>query len=368
MRALPYAAGLTLRRLALAAILSAGCAPSGAEGGNVNTVPVEFDGRTIQIAVPAGMSYAEELLPVYAGMVRDMGADARAVFWPDSSLAALRGGASRADLKVAAAVVAVFKGDLAQTAEQVRGFFAYESTNRERILKSYSTDTTEYARVQGVLRQDPEGRDDIPLPLGPGPRVGLASFHLEDRAGIQIQANSLTVQSAGGPVSMTSLRAIATVIVGDRVLGMFLVRNSRPTTRAVADLSREIRAWVQETLAANDAKIAGESRKDPESADSSETYPKLGDFVYVEELPEAVRKVPPNYPEAARTAGISGTVMVQALIGRDGRVKDTRIIKSIPALDRDAVLAVRQWEFKPARAKKAAIAVWVAIPVKFTLN
>ena len=94
--------------------------------------------------------------------------------------------------------------------------------------------------------------------------------------------------------------------------------------------------------------------------------PKPGDYVYVEELPEAITKVPPEYPDIGRS--VEGTVLVQALVGRDGRVKDTRIVKSIPLLDDAAVKAVRQWVFKPAMAKGSPIAVWVAVPVKFTLK
>jgi len=96
--------------------------------------------------------------------------------------------------------------------------------------------------------------------------------------------------------------------------------------------------------------------------------PKLGDVIYVEELPEAQEKTAPSYPEAARKRGIQGTVMVQALVGRDGLVHDTRVVASIPGLDEAAVAAVVQRRFEPARAKGKPIAVWVAIPVKFSLH
>jgi len=96
--------------------------------------------------------------------------------------------------------------------------------------------------------------------------------------------------------------------------------------------------------------------------------PKFGDYVYVEELPEAITRVPPSYPEAARRAGVTGTVMVQALVARDGSVADARIVKSIPPLDDAALAAVRQWRFKPAMAHGDPVPVWVGIPVKFSLH
>src|SRR5262245_129607 len=91
--------------------------------------------------------------------------------------------------------------------------------------------------------------------------------------------------------------------------------------------------------------------------------PNINDYVYVEELPEAITKVPPTYPPGVT---LEGTVLVQALVGTDGRIKDTKIVKSVESLDEAAVAAVRQWVFKPAMAAGKPVAVWVAIPVKFT--
>ncbi len=96
--------------------------------------------------------------------------------------------------------------------------------------------------------------------------------------------------------------------------------------------------------------------------------PRFGEYVYVEELPEAITKAQPVYPDLAREAGVDGTVMVQALVGKDGKVKDTRIVKSIAMLDGAAVAAVKQWVFKPALSNNKPVAVWVAVPVKFSLH
>lgn len=103
-------------------------------------------------------------------------------------------------------------------------------------------------------------------------------------------------------------------------------------------------------------------------APSEDAMPKFGDYVYVEELPEAVTRVPPTYPDLAREAGVDGTVMVQALVGKDGKVKDVRVVKSIPMLDESAKAAVRQWVFKPALSNNKPVAVWVGVPVKFSLH
>jgi protein TonB len=92
------------------------------------------------------------------------------------------------------------------------------------------------------------------------------------------------------------------------------------------------------------------------------------DGVYVEELPQAMDRTAPVYPEAARRAGITGTVMVEALVGKDGHVQATKIVRSIPELDAAAEAAVKKWVFEPAKSKGEPVAVWVAVPIKFSID
>lgn len=91
--------------------------------------------------------------------------------------------------------------------------------------------------------------------------------------------------------------------------------------------------------------------------------PAYGEYVYVEELPEAITKAMPEYPSDFR---MEGTVVVQALVGTEGRVIETKVVKSVPILDEAAIAAVKKWVFKPAMANGRPVAVWVAVPVKFS--
>jgi TonB family protein len=88
----------------------------------------------------------------------------------------------------------------------------------------------------------------------------------------------------------------------------------------------------------------------------------------VEELPVAIKEVKPQYPKESRERDEEGTVLIQALIDAQGRVRRTRIARSVGAFDAYAVNAVEQWQFKPALSKKQPVAVWVAVPVKFSLH
>jgi TonB family protein len=95
--------------------------------------------------------------------------------------------------------------------------------------------------------------------------------------------------------------------------------------------------------------------------------PAIGEYVYVEELPELITRVDPEFPKVAGRIA-EGTVLVQALVGEDGHVRDIKVVKSIPVPDDSVLRAVRQWVFKPAMAHGRPVAVWVAVPVRYTLR
>jgi protein TonB len=101
---------------------------------------------------------------------------------------------------------------------------------------------------------------------------------------------------------------------------------------------------------------------------AEDEVPKLGEYVYVEELPEPITKVNPEYPDIARDAGVEGTVLVQALVGKDGRVMKTQVTKGVPMLNDAAEAAVKRWVFKPALSNNKPVVVWVAVPIAFKLH
>jgi protein TonB len=95
--------------------------------------------------------------------------------------------------------------------------------------------------------------------------------------------------------------------------------------------------------------------------------PKVGIGSAVVQPPRPLKTIEPKYPQAARDSRIDGTVIVEVLIGEDGRVHETWVIKSIPQLDDAGVEAVQNCPFEPAMPRGKPIAVWVKIPVKFVL-
>jgi TonB family protein len=58
--------------------------------------------------------------------------------------------------------------------------------------------------------------------------------------------------------------------------------------------------------------------------------------------------VKPVYPDVARQMHITGTVRLEAVVGADGKVRDTRIIGGSPLLAQEASVAVKKWKYEEA--------------------
>ena len=84
--------------------------------------------------------------------------------------------------------------------------------------------------------------------------------------------------------------------------------------------------------------------------------------------PQKTKHVNPVYPAIAQSAGVKGFVILEAVIGTDGKVTTARVLRSIPLLDQAALDAVQQWEFTPTILKGVAVPVIMTVTVTFTLS
>jgi protein TonB len=66
------------------------------------------------------------------------------------------------------------------------------------------------------------------------------------------------------------------------------------------------------------------------------------------QAPTLIHRVEPYYPPTAVDARLQGLVILEAIVDRDGHVADVKVLRSANALlDREAVLAVKQWRYSP---------------------
>jgi protein TonB len=81
-----------------------------------------------------------------------------------------------------------------------------------------------------------------------------------------------------------------------------------------------------------------------------------------------VHQVKPSYPQLAMQARIQGTVVLQAVIAKDGTVQDLRVVSGHPMLVQAALDAVKLWRYKPYLLNDQPVEVDTQINVNFTLG
>lgn len=84
--------------------------------------------------------------------------------------------------------------------------------------------------------------------------------------------------------------------------------------------------------------------------------------------PRLVRRVEPAYPEIARQARVEGVVILEATTDEYGRVRNIRVLRSIPLLDQAALDAVREWVYEPMVINGRPRGVVFTVTVRFKLN
>ena len=82
--------------------------------------------------------------------------------------------------------------------------------------------------------------------------------------------------------------------------------------------------------------------------------------------PRRVTGTVPVYPAAAAAAGIEGIVIIEAIIGTDGAVKNAKILRSVPGLDQAALDAIQQWRFTPTLLNGRPVEIVMTVDVTFT--
>jgi protein TonB len=86
------------------------------------------------------------------------------------------------------------------------------------------------------------------------------------------------------------------------------------------------------------------------------------------QLGQALRKAPPQYPAAAKAARVSGDVVLECVVGTDGRILEVKVKRGNPLLVRAAVDAVWQWAYEPSQLNGVPIEIVTNITVSFKLN
>jgi periplasmic protein TonB len=80
-----------------------------------------------------------------------------------------------------------------------------------------------------------------------------------------------------------------------------------------------------------------------------------------------IDRVQPSYPSIAKAAHIQGSVVLRAVISREGTIQNLQVISGHPMLVRAAMEAVKQWRYRPYVLNDQPVEVETQITVNFVL-
>jgi periplasmic protein TonB len=81
-----------------------------------------------------------------------------------------------------------------------------------------------------------------------------------------------------------------------------------------------------------------------------------------------IRKVEPKYPKIALGARIVGIVLLKAVIGKDGDIKELQVVSGHPILVPAAIDAVKQWRYRPYLLNGEPVEVETNVIVTFQIS
>jgi len=200
-------------------------------------------------------------------------------------------------------------------------------------------------------------------PSGTG--VANATIIMSNHAGDTIDMITMTISDRDGNFSFKELPA------GEYELkvikrGFDPFRLLQVTLESGRDFSQSITLQIGAIAEEVEVVPNGTAKPLPSGATGKPSRIRVGGDI---EAPHLITKVQPVYPESARSASVSGTVILHAIISQDGKPLSLRVMNSQvdPDLARSAVEAVGQWRYTPTLLNGEPIEVDTSIMVNFSL-
>ncbi|MBI3872645.1 MAG: energy transducer TonB [candidate division Zixibacteria bacterium] len=180
-----------------------------------------------------------------------------------------------------------------------------------------------------------------------------------------------SISDIAPPPSMTAAKPQVNVAEPNIVPPKIGIPTPVPDEEVVEDVKFATRAELAELQTPIVA--AGNGGNDSVVVDIplEEYFPAQGEFVAVEEMPVIIKQVDPDYPQVARLTKQEATVTVSALVDKEGKVRDVKIVKgsgSNIGFDEAAQEAAFKTLYKPAVQNGHPVAIWVTYQYHFRLK
>lgn len=136
--------------------------------------------------------------------------------------------------------------------------------------------------------------------------------------------------------------------------------------RTISPGSNSVQVDLQRGAAASRATSSLPAQTEPQHANVIKAAERVEVSANAASL--VTHSVTPAYPTLARQMKVQGSVILQAIISRDGLIEELRLVSGPPILARAAQEAVRQWHFKPHYVGAEPVETQANITVNFTIS
>jgi TonB family protein len=201
------------------------------------------------------------------------------------------------------------------------------------------------------------GNDSSAPAAAPAPATTKKKSRTEPRAQHAVPTASNTVSTPVPTTTITTSNRAALPPLEVEVVAGDEHRTVRPTNRSVRVDLQPPSVVPAQSAAANIPDSAGVA------TNAGERVRLSPDTAQVVEHP-----VEPSYPMLAKQMKVQGSVVLQALIGREGSIQDLRVLSGPAILSNAAMDAVRQWRFRPYYQQGQPIETEARITVNFTIS
>jgi len=235
---------------------------------------------------------------------------------------------------------------------------------REHPLGSQSSAPQNGSSSQ-PLAQNSAVAQPAPAPASAAPSAADAPTTIPDQpARPAIQPESQPQSAAPAPVrsNASSVRQQRLAAAAAAPAPNYTATDARPVARQI-----ETGSVAAPTVGAGSAAgalpdVLGSSSAGPAPPPPPLVRVRVGGVIVA---PKLIRSVAPNYPSAARQAGISGSVVINAQLDKSGNVASMKIVSGPPTLQAAAMIALKQWKYQPATLDGNAIAAEITVTIKF---
>lgn len=223
----------------------------------------------------------------------------------------------------------------------------------------------------------------VALPLAWHPALWLVQSRIAETREMICDERAAELVAGGGRYARSLLRLAATLLDGPRstnlyAIGVFDANQLERRMMRVTEKKQRVSRWVRRAATAAvvvlGVSVCGAAMALHTSvavqATAAASGAQSGALVVRPDVMagQVLSRVNPVYPADAKKARVQGTVVLEAVVGKDGSISELKALSGPKELQESALDAVKQWRYKPYLLNGEPVEVDTKITVTYSLN